>query len=566
MLCPTALFVPLQESVGFQQNASTLACGLITDRHVVQICARAVHLCAPTHTAHPSGIDADQPYTATWRPPDGACVSVGAVSTGRVVVGLSRPSGLVMLGVEKRPSDGGYVSLVQLQSCSLGAELSCIALQDAPHADDVSASQRDVSVSRDEVTAGAEPSSEASTSGSRLEKSNEEIFARLRFAAQAGSVCVLGTYRPSVEVRSALPGDGFRLLASVPLAAGTEYQQQNISPGLGMSSDVRKSAVPTAGCVPESLLLSFLDRGYLLVGLRNGLLARYEWPTARLEAALSARGSGSFAPQHSGRGPAEETEEPAGEAGRGTTRPEEAPLETVGGSTSGERGVGQRTSGANRIRPSDRASAGTGLPSLAPSTANGDAAFPITLHQVGERRIGSAPVSLIPLAKPDPSGRIPQNVRCDPDENGRNPDTAGMRLDAAERIPEAAGPALNAVDRTSDGSAPNADAAGTDLDAQDGSRDDSDRIAASVSSAFADVLVLSNQPWLLHRSARGRGRMMTSLLSQPASSHATGVSCRECPRGIVFITDCCMHLVSWRFSPRSSFWFATAPSSFCTLH
>lgn len=493
----------MQESVGFQQNASTLACGSIVACHVVQVCAQAIHLCVPTRKAHPSGVDSVQPHTATWRPPDGACISVGAVSINRVVVGLSRPSSLVMLGVKER-SPGGHVTLVHLQSCRVDAELSCIALQDAGLGglgDDVSRTSYDVSRASDDVAArggpgraspgspqAAAPCEIVTPSTEAIDEGDAKCSPAVHFAEQAGHVVVLGTYQPSIEVRSALPGGGFRLLASISLADGTAFQQRGISPGLGHGvSDVRYSVASTSSCVPESVLLSFFDPGYLLVGLRNGVLARYEWPSAIIERELSRPGSGSRAPpSFADKGLSDNEAQRPSFANTSDLEPgkieERAPPRV---SPLGHKEGKQIGNGFPAIAP--RQSSSLDAETSAASLTSGNLASLFTLEQVGEKRIGSSPVSLLPLSVSDTPGvtqAMPDYIRL-----------SGLG---------------NAV---------------------------------SVLDVFSDVLALSDRPWLLHRSGRGGGRMVTSPISHPASAHATAVSCSECPRGIVFMTDCCMHLV-----------------------
>jgi hypothetical protein len=483
----------VQESVGFQQNVSTLACGSIVDCHVVQVCAQAIHLCLPTQKAHPSGIDSVQPYTATWRPPDDACISVGAVSTNRVVAGLSRPSSLVMLGVGER-SPGGHVALVHLQSCRVDAELSCISLQGAGLGDDVSRASDDVAARGG--SGGASPGSPRAQAAAPCEivtpsheainKADATCLPAVHFAEQAGHVVVLGTYRPSVEVRSALPGGGFRLLASISLADGTAFQQRGISPGLGREvSDIRYAVASTSSCVPESVLLSFFDRGYLLVGLRNGILARYKWPSAIIERELSRPDSESRAPPSlADKNLLDIEAQRPSFANTSDLEPgkleERAPLRVVP--------LGHKESRQIRNRLSEialRQSSSRNAETSAAILTSGNLASLYTLEQVGEKRIGSSPVSLLSLSVSDTPGitqAIPDSI-------------SGL---------------------------------GT---------------AVSISDVFSDVLALSDRPWLLHRSGRGGGRMVTSLISHPASAHATAVSCSECPRGIVFMTDCCMHLV-----------------------
>jgi splicing factor 3B subunit 3 len=61
-------FVDITYAVGFDPNASTLACGLMEERRVVQVCRNEVHLCALTMTAHPKGLALSVPFCTSWRP------------------------------------------------------------------------------------------------------------------------------------------------------------------------------------------------------------------------------------------------------------------------------------------------------------------------------------------------------------------------------------------------------------------------------------------------------------------------------------------------------------------
>jgi splicing factor 3B subunit 3 len=60
-------------------------------------------------------------------------------------------------------------------------------------------------------------------------------------------------------------------------------------------------------------------------------------------------------------------------------------------------------------------------------------------------------------------------------------------------------------------------------------------------SLDSDMIALSDRPWLLH--AARHSLSYTSISFQP-STHATPVCSVECPKGILFVADNSLHLVS----------------------
>eukprot|EP01018_Ginkgo_biloba_P019115 Gb_37870 [translate_table: standard] len=54
-------FLDITDAVRFQPNDCTLACGLMEEGRVVQVCRNEVRLCAPTTTAHRDGLDLSAP-------------------------------------------------------------------------------------------------------------------------------------------------------------------------------------------------------------------------------------------------------------------------------------------------------------------------------------------------------------------------------------------------------------------------------------------------------------------------------------------------------------------------
>jgi splicing factor 3B subunit 3 len=61
-------------------------------------------------------------------------------------------------------------------------------------------------------------------------------------------------------------------------------------------------------------------------------------------------------------------------------------------------------------------------------------------------------------------------------------------------------------------------------------------------SANADIIVLSDRPWLLHAARHSLAYSSISFLS---ASHVTPVSSVDCPNGLLFVAESCLHLVSY---------------------
>ncbi|XP_057488950.1 LOW QUALITY PROTEIN: uncharacterized protein LOC130774928 [Actinidia eriantha] len=202
---------------------------------------------------------------------------------------------------------------------------------------------------------------------------------------------VIGTHKPSVEVLSFLPNKGLRVVA------------------LGAISLTNTMRTAISGCVPQDVRLVLVDRLYVLSGLRNGMLLRFEWPTA---STMSSFVSSSQRPCSSSC----------------LLTPDAFLLKAIG--------------------PHIHA---LGLSEKAKDN-------PVHLQLIAIRRIGITPAFLIPLS-----------------------------------------------------------------DALD-----------------ADVIALSDRPWLLHTARHSLS--YTSISFQP-SSHVTPVCSVECPKGILFVAENCLHLV-----------------------
>lgn len=221
-------FTDVTDSVGFQPDVCTLACGLVSDGLLVQIHQNAVRLCIPTEVAHPEGISLSSPVCTTWYPKN-MSISLGAVGNNMIVVSTSNPCFLFVLGVRNLSSD--RYEIFELQYLKLQNELSCISIPKS-HLE-----QKHLSSSIDYGCSAAGPT-----------------------GVDIGNTFVIGTHRPSVEVLSFIHDKGLRILAS------------------GTISLTSTAGTAISGCIPQDVRLVLIDRLYVLAGLRNGMLLRFEWP------------------------------------------------------------------------------------------------------------------------------------------------------------------------------------------------------------------------------------------------------------------------------------------------
>jgi splicing factor 3B subunit 3 len=231
-------FVDITDAVGFRSWSSTLACGNIEDGFVAQVCSKEVCVCAPTVAAHPVGINMPLPLCSSWKPPGALFICLGAVAHKMIIVALSQPGLIVMLGTQHSGRAAGQLELFEIQRCLLEAELSCISI---PEEENLSSSPLPPSIVGlvEDSPRGQNPP-----------------------GIEAGKVCVVGTHKPSVMLLSIIHGKNFAPLA-VGLIPLMSYMGTTLS-----------------GCVPESVRLAQFDRLYILAGLRNGVLLRYEWPSS----------------------------------------------------------------------------------------------------------------------------------------------------------------------------------------------------------------------------------------------------------------------------------------------
>ncbi|KAK7244699.1 hypothetical protein RIF29_39525 [Crotalaria pallida] len=224
-------FTDVTDSVGFQPDVCSLACGLVSDGLLVQIHQSTVRLCLPTKAAHSEGIPLSSPICTSWSP-NNVNISLGVVGHNFVVVSTSNPSFLFILGV--RLLSASHYEIYEMQHLELQNELSCISIPG---------------------------------------QKNEQKQARSSFSAKNSCISsflsgldnnktfVIGTHRPSVEIWSFAPDEGVTVVAQ------------------GTISLTNSKGTAITGCVPQDVRLVFVDKYYVLAGLRNGMLLRFEWPT-----------------------------------------------------------------------------------------------------------------------------------------------------------------------------------------------------------------------------------------------------------------------------------------------
>lgn len=223
-------FTDVTDSVGFQPNVCTLACGLVSDGLLVQIHQSTVRLCLPTKAAHSEGIPLSSPICTSWSP-DKVNISLGAVGHNFIVVSTSNPCFLFILGV-RLLSDCHY-EIYEMRHLGLQNELSCI------------------SIPRQKI--------EQKQSNSSISANNSYISSFLS-GLDIDKTFVIGTHRPSVEIWSFAPDGEVTVVAC------------------GTISLTNTMGTAISGCVPQDVRFVFVDKCYVLAGLRNGMLLRFEWP------------------------------------------------------------------------------------------------------------------------------------------------------------------------------------------------------------------------------------------------------------------------------------------------
>lgn len=230
-------FTDVTDSIGFQPDVCTLACGLVNDGVLVQIHQHAVRLCLPTKFAHSEGIPLPSPVCTSWFP-DNMGINLGAVGHNMIVVSTSNPCILFILGV--RLLSAFQYEIYEAQHLRLHYELSCVTIP--PKC---------------------------------FERKCVNSLISLPSEVDVNKCFVIGTHKPSVEILSYDLDEGPRLVA-----VGTIELKDT----LGTS---------VSDCIPQDVRLVLVDRYYVLSGLRNGMLLRFEWPSASTMA-LSALPGRSF--------------------------------------------------------------------------------------------------------------------------------------------------------------------------------------------------------------------------------------------------------------------------------
>ncbi|XP_059668567.1 uncharacterized protein LOC132313688 isoform X2 [Cornus florida] len=234
-------FTDVTDTVGFLPDVSTLACGLVADGLLVQIYQNAVMLCLPTTAAHPEGIHLSSPISTSWSP-DKISISLGAVGHNFIAVATSNPCFLFILGA--RYLSSYHIEVYEMQHVRLQNELSCISIPQK-HFDQKSPS-------------------------SRINLVDNCFEPALPAGFNIGNCFVIGTHKPSVEILSFIPDKGLKVLA------------------IGTISLTNTMGTTVSGCVPQDVRLVLVDRLYVLSGLRNGMLLRFELPSASTMSSLES--------------------------------------------------------------------------------------------------------------------------------------------------------------------------------------------------------------------------------------------------------------------------------------
>ncbi|PHU05777.1 hypothetical protein BC332_26599 [Capsicum chinense] len=240
-------FSDVTDFMGFQPDVCTLACGLVGDGLVVQIHQTAVRLCAPITAAHPDGIDSSSPTFTSWSP-DNMTISLGAVGPNLIVVATSSPCFLFILGI--RTISTHHYEIYQMQHVKLQDELSCISIP-----------QRRL---------------EQTSFISRTNNTNGVPLDSLPNGLDIRNTFVIGTHKPSVEVLSFTSDKGMSVLA------------------VGSITLTNTLGTTVSGCIPQDVRLVLVDRLYVLSGLRNGMLLRFEWPSISTVSSLVSPGLQTF--------------------------------------------------------------------------------------------------------------------------------------------------------------------------------------------------------------------------------------------------------------------------------
>ncbi|KAL8463769.1 hypothetical protein ACS0TY_033641 [Phlomoides rotata] len=222
-------FSDVTESVGFLPDVCTLACGTVADSVLVQIHQSGVRVCLP---AVPSeGASLSSPICTSWFP-ENMTISLGAIGHGMIVVATSSPCFLFILGI--RSSSAYHYEVFQMHSVKLHNELSCISI----------------------------PQKHPDLNKVLMDYAANNLVTTFPSGNQFDNLFVIGTHKPSVEVVCFSHDRGLQVLAT------------------GIISLTNTMGTSISGCVPQDVRLVLVDHPYVLSGLRNGMLLRFEWPSA----------------------------------------------------------------------------------------------------------------------------------------------------------------------------------------------------------------------------------------------------------------------------------------------
>lgn len=220
-------FCDISDSVGFRCNVCTLACGLLIDGMLVQIHRTEVRVCLPTVKAHLAGIYQSTPIIKSWYP-DAMSISHGTVGNNHIIIATTNPFCLSILAVNSMLMSD--FEIYKLHNFELHDEVSCISIPNT--------SSKDEKLMTLSI------------------KNRMDALSRVKI----NDIFVIGTHKPSVNILSYTPKEGIKVIAVGDILIDN-YPDD-----------------PFIGCIPEDIRFVLVDRCYVLSGLRNGMLLRFEFP------------------------------------------------------------------------------------------------------------------------------------------------------------------------------------------------------------------------------------------------------------------------------------------------
>ena len=250
-----ATLMDVTESVGLNPSAATLACGRVADGLMVQVCDTFVvsatlareacgwmassQLQSQSQTQQGSHAGLASSQSSQLRgsartlplPPDSGSTQCAAVGEDFVVMAVSRPSPALLV-MEVVRGAGSDAELAFTRRIEMRAEVSCLSLPP------------------------------------------ENMVATL-----PANLCVVGTYLPSAELVDIGAGGQEPLGAEAPELLAMASLQASGTPS-SQGDGERRERAAMGSAVPESVAIVVYDQPYVMVGLRNGCLVRFEWPGA----------------------------------------------------------------------------------------------------------------------------------------------------------------------------------------------------------------------------------------------------------------------------------------------